>query len=162
MRVINHIGKAAARFARCERGTQLVELAIVMPVLALLLATTAEFGRFLQTYTTLQKATRSASRFLTTAPANGSDDAKAKNLVVYGNTEGAGDPVVHGLTTDHVVISRQGPNPVMPERVTVEIDSYTYQPIFDPGAFVGDSRASLQIDVAPKSTMRYFSSLPSS
>lgn len=162
MRTFANIRGAARRFARCERGTQLVELSIVLPVLALLLATTAEFGRFFQTYTTLQKATRSASRFLTTAPANGSDDAQAKNLVVYGNTEGAGDPLVRGLTADHVTITRDGGNPVMPERVTVQIDGYTYEPIFDLGAFVGDESASLNIAVSPKSTMRYFSSMPSS
>lgn len=162
MRLLVNLRASALRFARCERGTQLVELSIVVPVMLLLLATTAEFGRFFQTYATLTKATRSASRYLTTAPANGADDAKAKNLVVYGNTEGTGDPVVHGLTTDNVTITRQGPNPAIPERVTVQIDSYTYQPIFDPGAFVGDSRASLNIAVDAKSTMRYFSSLPSS
>ena len=97
-----------------------------------------------------------------TAPANGADDAQAKNLAVYGNTEGEGDPVAYGLTTDQVTITREGPNLALPERVTVQIEGYTYQPIFDPGAFIGDSSASLNIDVSPKSTMRFFSSLPSS
>ena len=162
MRLFANMRRAAQRFAACERGTQLVELSIVLPVMLLLLATTAEFGRFFQTYTTLAKATRSASRFLTIAPANGADDAKAKNLVVYGNTEGTGDPIVSGLTTSQVAITRTGGNPLIPERVTVQIDGFTYQPIFDPGAFIGNDSASLNIDISPKSTMRYFSSMPSS
>ena len=163
MRNFAQIRNALVRFAACERGTQMVELAIVLPVLLLMLATTAEFGRFFHTYTTLTKATRSAARFLTTAPANGADDTKAKNLVVYGNTEGEGDPLLNGLSTSHVTITREGgaPSAGMPERVTVEIDGYTYQPIFDPGAFIGNSDASLNIEVSPSTTMRFMSSLPS-
>jgi Flp pilus assembly protein TadG len=142
----------------------MVELAIVLPVLCLLLATTAEFGRFFHTYTTLTKATRSAARFLTTAPGNGTDDDKAKNLVVYGNTEGDGDPVLRGLSTANVLITREGgaTGAGMPEKVTVTIDGYTYQPLFNPGAFLNDDRASLQIEVSPHTTMRFLSSLPSS
>ncbi|HEX7175120.1 MAG TPA: TadE family protein [Pyrinomonadaceae bacterium] len=145
------------RFARCERGTQLVELAIVLPVLLTLLATTAEFARFFHTYSTLSKATRSAARYLTTAPVDGSDDEKARNLVVYGSTVAEGDPLVHGMTTLQVNISREGgvASAGMYERVTVEIDGYNYQPIFDPGAFIGNDNASLNVEVSPKTTMRF-------
>ena len=164
MRLYTKLRASAARLARCERGTQMVELAIVLPVLCVLLATTAEFGRFFHTYTTLTKATRSAARYLTTAPGNGADDAKAKNLVVYGNTEGDGDPLLQGLSTGNVSITRQGgaASAGMPEKVTVTIDSYVYQPIFNPGAFIKDDRASLNIEVSPSTTMRFLSSLPSS
>lgn len=158
MRFFKRLPKAsAARFARCERGTQLVELAIVLPVLLLLLATTAEFARFFHTYTTLSKATRSAARYLTTAPVDGSDDEKARNLVVYGSTVAEGDPLVHGLTTTQVNIVREGgvASAGMYERVTVEIDGYSYQPIFDPGAFIGNDHASLNVEVSPKTTMRF-------
>lgn len=164
MRVCARIKSGVRRFVACERGTQMVELAIVLPVLLLMLATTAEFGRFFQTYTTLTKATRSAARFLTIAPADGSDDTKAKNLVVYGNTEGEGNPVVYGLSTTHVTITREGgaASAGMYERVRVKIEGYTYQPIFDPGAFIGNSDASLNIEVTPSTTMRFMTSVPSS
>ncbi len=108
MRVFMRISKRLRGFADEQRGTQMVELAIVLPVLCLMVATAAEFGRFFHTYTTLTKATRSAARFLTTAPANGTDDAKARNLVVYGDTTGDGDPVLHGLSTTQVKITRTG------------------------------------------------------
>jgi len=55
-------------FRRDDRGVQLVELALVMPVLILLFAAVAEFGRYYQSYTTLAKGTRVAARYLATAP----------------------------------------------------------------------------------------------
>src|SRR2546423_11538889 len=98
----------ARRFARSERGTQLVELAIVLPVLLVLFGATAEFGRFFYTYQTLSKATRVGARYLTTAPTGGSADGKAQNLVVYGNTAGPGEPRVSGLSSPNGHIERQG------------------------------------------------------
>jgi Flp pilus assembly protein TadG len=149
------------RFANCERGTQLVELAIVLPVLLVLFGATAEFGRFFYTYTTLSKATRSAARYLTIEAAGGAADAKAENLVVYGNADGTGDPIVTGLTTDHVRITREGGVTVMPERVKVQIEGYTYQPLFDVGRLLGKSGYSLNIDVSPSTTMRFMLTTPS-
>ena len=149
------------RFARCERGTQLVELAIVLPVMLALFGATAEFGRFFYTYTTLSKATRSGARFLTTAPVGGADDTKAQNLVVYGNTEGTGDPLVGGLSPDQVTITREGGAAVMPERVKVQIEGFTYQPLFDLGAFLGNDAASLNVNVSPSTTMRFLLTTPS-
>ncbi len=146
----------ARRFAGDEEGTQLVELAIVLPVLLVLFAATAEFGRFFYTYHTLAKSTRSAARYITTGVTEGAAaDTKATNLAVYGNTAGSGDPVVSGLDPVHVNITRTG-NPVLPELVTVEIDGFRYQPIFDLGRFTGKPSLSLAIDVSPSTTMRFF------
>ena len=150
------IGKLSGRrFARDESGTELVELAIVLPVLLVLFAATAEFGRFFYTYQTLAKSTRSAARYITTGVTEGSAaDDKAANLAVYGNTAGTGDPLVAGLDTAHVTITRTG-SPV-PERVKVEIDGFRYQPVFDLGKFTGNASLSLAIDVSPSTTMRFF------
>ena len=144
------------RFARKERGTQLVELAIVLPIFVLLFAATAEFGRFFYTYTTLSKATRSAARYITTGVKEGAAaDDKATNLAVYGNAAGTGDPLVYGLGSQHISITRTG-STWAPERVTVRVEGYTYQPIFDIGKFVGNDSLSLNIDVSPSTTMRFF------
>lgn len=151
----------ARTLARSERGTQLVELAIVLPVLVLMLGAAAEFGRFFYTYQTLAKATRTGARYLTTESANGANDPKAENLIVFGDPAGSGSPVVSGLTTEHVRISRTGGTSAFPERVTVKIVGYTYEPLFDLGKLVGNPSLSLSIDVAPSTTMRYFSSIPS-
>ena len=149
------------RFARCERGTQLVELAIVLPVMLALFGATAEFGRFFYTYQTLSKATRSATRYLTVEPLGGTDE-KAANLVVYGNTAGTGDPLVEGLTVDDVTVTRNGGSPSMPVYITVSIDGFTYQPIFDLGALVGNPSLSLNVAVSASTTMRSFSTIPTS
>lgn len=163
MRVTRRMRGTLGRFARSERGTQLVELAIVLPVLLLLLVITAEFGRYFYTYTTLAKATRSGARYLTTASGSGADDASAKNLVVYGNTEGEGDPLVAGLSTTNVTVTRAGGNPGagMPEKVTVKIEGYEYVPLFNLAGMSGNGDHTLAVDISPSTTMRVFTTIPS-
>jgi Flp pilus assembly protein TadG len=156
--------KRASRFARLlarsERGTQLVELAIVLPLLVVMLGAAAEFGRFFYTYQTLAKATRTGARYLMTESAAGTSDAKAKNLVVYGNQSGTGTPVISGLTGTNIRVVRTGGSAAFPERVTVRIEGYTYQPVFDLGKLIGKPSFSLRVNVSPSTTMRYFSSIP--
>ena len=142
-------GRRLRAWRDCERGSQLVELAIIMPLVLVLLGATAEFGRFFYTYTTLLKGTRAASRYLVSQPV-GSSNAAAKNLVVYGNTAGTGTPVVSNLTTANVIIT---PNKVGAKTQTVEIQSYTYVPIFDLGKLTKSSTLSLGVNVGAKSTM---------
>lgn len=134
----------------CERGSQLAELAIIMPLMLVLLGATAEFGRFFYTYSTLLKGTRAASRYLVSQPV-GASDAAARNLVVYGNTAGTGTPLVSNLTTANVVIT---PNKVSAKTQTVEIQNYIYVPIFDLGKLTKSSTLSLGVNVGAKSTMR--------
>src|SRR5882672_12678475 len=109
------------RLSRDERGIQLVELAIVVPIFVILFAATAEFGRYFYEYTTLGKASRAAARYLATAAVNSAEDNNAKNIVVYGNAAGTGSPILDGLTTANVVITRQGGVPVLPQTVNVGI-----------------------------------------
>ena len=147
----NRVLKRLRRLRACEAGTQLAELAVVLPVLLVLFGATAEFGRFFYTYNTLAKSTRAGARYLTAS--NKSTDAGAQNLVIYGNPEGTGDPVLPGLAATHVDIVREGPAG-FPEKVTVGISGYKYAPIFDLGKLMGD-QFSLSVDVKPSTTMRY-------
>ncbi|MEP6921529.1 MAG: TadE/TadG family type IV pilus assembly protein [bacterium] len=152
-------------FTRNERGVQLVELAIALPLMILLFAAVAEFGRYFQEYTTLAKGSRVAVRFLATARTNGLDDLQAKNLVVYGNLVGSGSPIVPGLATGNVSITRQNiaGNPVtggLPNTVTVEIVNFKHSPLFDIGKLI-NNQLSLNIDVKPSVTMRYLLTQPS-
>jgi Flp pilus assembly protein TadG len=149
------------RFARSERGTQLVELAIVLPLLLVMFGAVAEFGRFFYTYQTLTKATRAGARYLTTEPPDAASDEAAANLVVYGNTAGTGEPVIEGLDTGKVDVSRFYRNPAQPERVTVGIQGYTYKPLFDLGALVGNKKLSLKLELSPSTTMRVLTTIPS-
>ncbi len=152
--------RGLSRFARGERGTQLVELAIVLPILLVLFGATAEFGRYFYTYVTLAKATRNGARYLATAAVKNSEDTRAKNLVIYGDPTGAGTPILAGLTPGQIKISRSGGVPVLPETVTVEIDGYVFQPLFDLGKLTGNEALSLNIEVRPSTTMRYLLTQP--
>lgn len=151
-----HPARAFRRLVRAvacdERGTQLVELAIVVPLLLMLVGATAEFGRFFHTYSTLAKATRAGARYQISQPP-GASDATAKNLVVFGNPAGTGTPVVAGLTTAQVKVT---PNKVGPavQTVTVSIDGYGYTPVFDLGKLTNSPSLSLAVAVKPSSTMR--------
>ena len=150
-------------FKRDERGVQLVELAIVLPVLVVLFAAAAEFGRYFYEYTTLAKGSRVAVRYLATAIANGDCDADAKRLVVYGNFAGTGNPIVTGLTTSNVEITRHDKDGYltagMPNTVTIKIINYQHTPIFDLGGLTKSS-TTLAVDVKPSVTMRYLLTQP--
>lgn len=145
---------------------QLVELAIVLPVLVVLFAAAAEFGRYFYEYTTLAKGSRVAVRYLATAVTNGDCDAAAKNLVVYGNFAGTGSPIVNGLATSNVEITRHDdsvpPNLVtggIPNTVTIKIINFQHTPVFDLGGLTKSS-ATLAVDVKPSVTMRYLMTQP--
>ena len=147
----NRLLRRLGRLRGCEAGTQLAEMAIVLPLLLVLFGATAEFGRFFYTYNTLAKSTRAAARYLTAS--NKATDDDAKSLAVYGTTDDGGTPVLSGLSTGNVNITREGPTGY-PETVKVEISGYKYEPIFDLGKLMGNN-FSLSVDVKPSTTMRY-------
>jgi Flp pilus assembly protein TadG len=126
----------------------------------LLFAATAEFGRYFYEYTTVAKASRVAARYLVTAKVSAANDSIAKNLVVYGNTAGSGTPVLSGLSTANVQITRQGGVPVLPETVTVSIVNYKHVPVFDLGKMLKSTTISTAVDVKPSVTMRFLLTQP--
>jgi Flp pilus assembly protein TadG len=148
----NRVLRRLRLFRACEAGTQLAELAIVLPVILVLFGATAEFGRFFYTYNTLAKSTRAGARYLTAS--NQATDDDAKRLVVSGTTDDGASPILSGLSTGNVNITREESAPGFPVTVKVEITGYTYEPIFDLGKLMGDS-FSLNVDVKPSTTMRY-------
>lgn len=148
------------RFRKDERGVQLVEAAIVVPIFLILFAATAEFGRYFYEYTTLAKGAQAGARYLSSTTVEPFEDTKAKNLVVYGNTAGSGTPILPGLSTTQVTIMREGPIPVLPETVTIKIEGYQHQPVFNLGALMNNVGLSLNVDVKPSVTMRYLLTTP--
>ena len=143
-----------------ERGVQLVELALVIPIFVVLFAATAEFGRYFYEYTTLAKASRAGARYLATAAVNSAEDTFAKNIVVYGNSAGNGSPILYGMTIENVTITRQGGVPVLPQTVKVQISNFKHQPLFDLGKLANIQSLSLNVDVKPSVTMRYLLTQP--
>ncbi|HEX8723219.1 MAG TPA: TadE/TadG family type IV pilus assembly protein [Pyrinomonadaceae bacterium] len=158
-------------FLRGERGTQLVELALVLPILLAFFAATAEFGRYFYNYATLAKATRAGARYLSTTPVNKqtaqgmtncTEDAKVRRLVVYGDANAADGsrPVLPGLTVSNVELKREGGAPAVPSTVTVRIVGYDYAPLINLGNF-SNSLNWTKVPLKPSTTMRYMMTQPS-
>jgi Flp pilus assembly protein TadG len=168
MKISKKVRAAWLGFRGDERGTQLVEISIALPILVSLLFVTAEFGRLFYTNTTLAKGTRLAARYLTTVPLNTDARrteyyAKARNLVVYGTSTPAtgATPILPGLTTSKVVITQLGGIPmVSPVTVSVQISGVTFQPAVDLGQVTRIPSLSLAVPLSPSTTMRYLVTQP--
>ncbi|MGH9875232.1 MAG: TadE/TadG family type IV pilus assembly protein [Pyrinomonadaceae bacterium] len=148
---------AIKNFLRRENGTQMIEFAIIFPVLILLFAGTTELGRLFYTYTSLAKATRAGARYLSTVPNVTTSTTAGKNIVLCGNAAGcggAGQPAVilPNLTATNIVVTP--PATVTGVKyVTVEITGYNYQPlVFNLGAMTG---GNINIPLTPRTRMRY-------
>lgn len=155
-----------------DDGTQMIEFAIVFPVLLLLFAGTAELGRLFYTYTSLAKATRGGARYLSLVKDTNwsgtscqtssgtlamSCTTAGKNMVMCGNPGGcggAGQPAVilPNLTTANIVITPPNAGPG-PRFFTIEITNYGYQPlVFNLNAMTG---GNFNLTLTPSTTMRY-------
>jgi Flp pilus assembly protein TadG len=153
-----------SRFRRDDRGVQLVELAIVLPILLLLFAAVAEFGRYFYEYTTVAKGARVGARYLASKSVMSTQadwKTNAKNLVVYGNTAGTGTPILTGLTTANVDVQYVGGTTGVPDLVKVSIINYQHQSVFDLGKMLKNPSLTLNVDVKPSVTMRYMLTTPS-
>lgn len=156
---------SVSRLSRSERGIQLAELAIVIPIFALLFAATAEFGRYFYEYTTLAKAARVGARHLANAKLGKEADDCAKNLVVFGNCTGTGEPILPGLEANDVTITKRNElgqvvTVGVPATVTVDITGFKHESLFNLGGLLKNDKFSLNIDVKPSITMRYLLSTP--
>jgi Flp pilus assembly protein TadG len=143
------------RFLRRERGSQLVELAIALPVLLILLGAATEFARYFYTYSTLTNAVRAGARHASKWQRNASwTFPETSNMVVYGDfTDTSHGPIVPGLTTGNVIVQANGPSANNVDSVTVKIVNYKYKPLFDLGQLTGIPALSLNIDMNASATM---------
>jgi Flp pilus assembly protein TadG len=118
---------------KIQRGVAIVEFALVLPVLLVLTFTVIEFGRALYQYNTLTKAVRDGARYLSMQMPN-TNVAEAKNLMVFGNTAGTGNPLVLGLSLTNVPdpqwdATPTGGVPTTIPTVRVSINNYTFVPM---------------------------------
>jgi hypothetical protein len=146
-----------SRFARNEKGGTPAAQANLPPFLIIRLAAVSELGRLFQTYTTLSKSTRAASRYLSAVAYDDAHIAKAKNVAVCGKTDCTDvAPVAKDLTTDNVVVTPEfqaggGGNPIT---VTIAINNYNFQPLFNLGALLQSDRLT-NIPIGSRTTMYY-------
>ncbi|HSS19569.1 MAG TPA: TadE family protein [Pyrinomonadaceae bacterium] len=150
-----HTKKRVSRFLKKERGTQLLELAIALPVMILMLAAVGEFARFFYTYSALTSAVRAGARHACKWERNASwTFSETSNMVVYGDySDTSHGPIVPGLTTANVVVQANGPSVNNIDSVTVKIVNYQYTPLFDLGALTGVPSLSLAIPMNASATM---------
>lgn len=150
------------RFRRDESGVQLLELAIVLPVLLVLFGAVAEFGRYFYEYTTVAKGARLGARYLASKSVNNPQAvSNAKNIVVYGNIAGSGTPILPGMSAANVDVQYQGGPAGVPDTVKVSIINYQHESVFDLGKMLKKPSLSLEVDVKPSVTMRYLLTQPS-
>jgi TadE-like protein len=83
-----------------ERGATLVEFSIAATVFLTSMFGVIEFGRALWTHNALSDAARRGARYAVTHSA--ADIEKVKNVVVFGDENGKGKPVVNELATNNV------------------------------------------------------------
>jgi Flp pilus assembly protein TadG len=118
-----------------QAGLASIEMVIVTPVLLLLLLGVTELGKAFVQQNTLNKGVRDAARQVSSYALLGTTGtvlvtadlvADARNLVVFGNVAGVGNPRLPALTVNHITVSDAGNNLVL-----VRAD-YPYLPIFGP------------------------------
>ena len=138
----------------------MIEMVAVTPFLLLLLLGISELGNALVHYNTLNKSVREAVREVARTALLGTTGtialtpdliAEGKNLVVYGNVAGLGQPRLPDLSTSQVSITDAGDNLVLIRT------NYPYTPMFGPILRTfgyGDDPASIGITLTASTVMR--------
>ena len=112
------------RIKHNERGSTLVEFAIGVTVFVTVMFAVLEFGRALWVHNALSDAARRGARYAVLNNAGSAD--QVKNIVVYGNDAGTGQPMLNNLTPANVnvVYNNFGLND---GTVSVSITGYQFQ-----------------------------------
>ena len=110
-----------------ERGNGLVEFALSFALLFSVFAGVFQFGYVYYLYNKLESAVRAGARYASlrvydsaTSTPSAAFQTAVRNMVVYGNPAGAGQPVAPGLTPEKVAVTAAMDRNV-PVRVTVAI-----------------------------------------
>jgi len=107
-----------------ERGSTLVEFAIGVTVFVTAMFAVLEFGRALWVHNALADAARRGARY---AVLHSADDApQVKNVVVYGDPAGGGQPMLENLSTNNVEVTYNGFG-LNDGTVSVKITNYQFQ-----------------------------------
>jgi Flp pilus assembly protein TadG len=125
-----------------ERGAELVEFALVLPLLLLIVLGTIEFGRAYYTYHLLSKGLRDGARYAATSRLRSdgtwvstdspSVTSRTQNVVVYGKPtlSGSEPKIIPDLTTAQITVTPSAiPSGSTDLYVTVAA-AYPYQPLF--------------------------------
>lgn len=142
-----------------EAGLAMVEFMIVLPLVLFLMFGITELGRVIIRYNTLTKALEDGARHAAAYGLLGTTgsvyidpalDAEIRNLIVYGDAQGNGTPLIDGLTTQQIDISVPQPGWI---QVTA---TYPYVPALGSSlpTFGFGSSLSTSFDLDASVTMR--------
>jgi len=112
------------RINKNERGSTLVEFAIGVTVFVTVMFAVLEFGRALWVHNALSDAARRGARYAV-LHSQGSID-EVKNVVVYGDAAGTGQPMLNNLTTGNVEVTYNNFG-LNDGTVSVSIKEYQFQ-----------------------------------
>ena len=115
------------RIKKCrenERGSTLVEFAIGVTVFLTAMFGVMEFGRALWTHNALTDAARRGARYATMH--SNTDADSVKNVVVYGDPAGGGQPMLPNLSTANVNVTYNNFG-LNDGTVSVSITGYQFQ-----------------------------------
>ena len=112
------------RIKNNERGSTLVEFAIGVTVFVTVMFAVLEFGRALWVHNALSDAARRGARYAV-LHSQGSID-EVKNVVVYGDAAGTGQPMLNNLTTGNVEVTYNNFG-LNDGTVSVSIKEYQFQ-----------------------------------
>jgi len=130
-----------------QQGLAAIEMTLILPIILLLLFATAEFSRLLYQYNALTKATRDASRYLASYPAQTSN---AEHILKFGDLTSTTEilPGLAAESTDFTIVTNG-------EFITVTV-IYDWQPIFGDTlpSFVSDANFDLSFPLVTSYTMR--------
>jgi Flp pilus assembly protein TadG len=139
---------SALGLLRSERGANVIEMAIVLPLLLLLILGIAEFGFLFQRYVVLTNAAVEGAR-VATLPGYSDDDAIAR-VQSYADNGGIADPVNAVVT---VVALPGAGGGTWPGRQVTATHVYTLQLVGPIAALFGGA-APDTITLTARSTMR--------
>ncbi|WP_297796344.1 TadE family protein [uncultured Marinobacter sp.] len=134
---------AIRKSGKQQQGVAVLEFMLTAPLLILVVFAVSELGWAFHQYHTMTRATQDGARHAASHALNGSlglillDGAlvqETSNLVVYGNTVGAGEPLLPGWSTGDISVSS-------PDASHVEVRAiYDYVPIVGriPAFYGGD------------------------
>ena len=154
-RTVKNPFRSIISFLRRERGSQMVEVALTLPIMLVLLGAVAEFGNLYYQYSTLTTACRAGARHACKWERGASwTYPETSNMVVYGDySDTSKGPLLPGLTTANVVVQANGPSVNNIDSVTVKIVGYRYVPLFDLGQLTGIPALTLNVPLNASATM---------
>lgn len=107
-----------------ERGSTLVEFAIGVTVFATAMFAVLEFGRALWVHNALADAARRGARYAVLHSSG--DSGSVKNVVVFGDAGGSGQPMLTNLSTANVEVTYNNFG-LNDGTVSVSIKDYQFQ-----------------------------------